>query len=101
MAKLLFSKLKQSDNGLYILSTLTITMTWILVLYVKAAAVGIIASIENGQSEFIDSLIGFTIYQLWVYLGLGFIHGIISGIFLTIDLKKNIKKINKTALNNK
>ena len=69
-----------------------------MVLYAKAATVGIVDSIEQARPKFLDSIMSFTIYQLLFYLGLGIIHGLIGGIFLKIDLKKNIEKI-KTAHN--
>ena len=99
MAKLLFHQLTRTNNKIYLYSFLTILITWILILYAKAIAVGIVTSIEKAEFRFVDSLIGFTIYQLWIYLGLGIIHGIIGGIFLRIDLKKNLVKREKTAHN--
>ena len=99
MAKLLFKRLKRTEKRLYFYSALTILITWILVLYVKASTVGIVASIEQSRPEFIKSIIGFTVYQLWIYIGFGIIHGIIGGIFLKTDLNRNLVKIKKTAHN--
>ena len=92
MTKFLFNQLERKNNKIYLYSFLTILFTWILILYAKAIAVGIISSIEKTEFRLVDSLIGFTIYQLWIYLGLGIIHGIIGAIFLRIDLKKNLIK---------
>ncbi|MGM1057471.1 MAG: hypothetical protein ACQEWG_16415 [Bacteroidota bacterium] len=97
MAKILSNRLKRTDGKLYLFSTLIILLTWVLILYFKAAIVGIVTSID--QFKFLDSIIGFTIYQLWIFLGLGIIHGVIGGIFLSIDLKKNRPKL-KTSHNN-
>jgi len=99
MAKLLFNRLERTNEKLYLYSALTILMTWILALYVKASTVGIVASIEQSRPEFINSIIGFTIYQLWIYIGFGIIHGTIGGIFLKIDLRRNLGKIKKTSHN--
>ena len=99
MAKILFNRLKRTDGKLYLFSTLIILLTWVLILYFKAAIVGIVASIDQAHFKFLDSIIGFTIYQLWIFLGLGIIHSVIGGIFLSNDLKKNRPKI-KTSHNN-
>ena len=99
MAKILSNRLKRTDNKLYLFSALIILLTWVLILYFKAVVFGIVASIEQTQFKFFDSIIGFTIYQLWIFLGLGIIHGVIGGIFLSVDLKKSKGKI-KTAHNN-
>ena len=99
MAKLLFKQLIQTNNRIYLYSFLTILITWILILYAKAAVVGIVDSIERSKFKFVDSLSGATIYQLWFYLGVGIIHGIIGGIFLRIDLKNNLFKREKTIHN--
>ncbi|MFN4764112.1 hypothetical protein ACKGJN_13365 [Gillisia sp. Q332] len=99
MAKILSNRLKRTNGKLYLFSTWIILLTWVLILYFKAAIVGIVTSIDQVQFKFLDSIIGFTIYQLWIFLGLGIIHGVIGGIFLSIDLKKNRPKL-KTSHNN-
>lgn len=95
MSKLLTNRLRRTEKGLYLSSSLIIIITWVFVLYAKALIVGIVDSIEQGQEELIDAMTGFTIYQLWIYLGLGIAHGLIGGLFLKTDLKKNLKKIKK------
>ncbi len=100
MAKLLSNRLKRSTKRLYLYTFLTLTMTWISVLYSKAVTVGIFESIAKQQPEFFDVIIGFTIYQLWIYLGLGLIHGVSGGIFLTLDLKKIKKRHTTSAIAN-
>jgi uncharacterized membrane-anchored protein YhcB (DUF1043 family) len=93
MAKLLSNRLKKTSKRLYPYASLTLMMTWVFVLYFKAATVGIFESIERQQAEFFDALIGFTMYQLWIYVLIGIIHGLLGGLFLSIDLKKNLKKL--------
>ena len=68
-------------------------MTWILTLYTKALTVGLFSTIESGQEKILESIAGYTIYQLWIYGGLGLIHGLLGGILLNLDLKKNLEKI--------
>jgi hypothetical protein len=93
LSNLLFRQIRKNEKNLYLKSLLTILSTWILVLYSKAATVGFFDSLEKGQSKFIDAIIGFTIYQLWIFIGIGIIHGLIGGVFLKMDLKKNLEKI--------
>lgn len=65
-------------------------MSWIFNLYAKALAMGVLLTIENGQERILNSIFGYTIYQLWLYGGLGLIHGLLGGILLKSDLKKYI-----------
>ncbi|MBM77218.1 MAG: hypothetical protein CL846_01930 [Crocinitomicaceae bacterium] len=92
-SKLLYRRMKKTEKNLYYYSVLTLGMTWVLILYSKAIILGIVRTIEIGQLELFDSIIGYSIYQLWLFLGLGIINGIIGGIFLKIDLIKNLNKI--------
>lgn len=70
-------------------------MTWILTLYSKAIVIGVYSTFEKGQGGILEAIAGYTIYQLWIYGGLGLIHGLLGGIFLNYDLKKNLEKIKK------
>jgi len=94
---LLISKLLDkylTDNGfrVYFLSFLSIFATWILLFYTKALVVGFVQTFKTGEIEIIDSLIGYSIYQLWIYAGVGLIHGVSGGIFLGMELKRNFKQ---------
>jgi hypothetical protein len=100
LAKLLFNRIKRTDKGLYLFSSLTIFMTWILIFITKAVTISIGGSIEDEISDLPESLTGFNVNQIWNYLVIGIIHGLIGGLFLKIDLKKNLEKIKKTAHNN-
>jgi H+/Cl- antiporter ClcA len=93
LAKLLSNRLKRTDKGLYLYSFLTIFISWIFIFLAKALTVGLVGSIEDEISELHKSLVGFSIYQLWFYLIIGTVHGLIGGLFLKIDLKKNLEKI--------
>jgi H+/Cl- antiporter ClcA len=75
-------------------------MTWILIFITKAVTISIGGSIEDEISDLPESLTGFNVNQIWNYLVIGIIHGLIGGLFLKIDLKKNLEKIKKTAHNN-
>ncbi|MEA1787747.1 hypothetical protein U1E44_16745 [Arenibacter sp. GZD96] len=70
-------------------------MTWILTLYSKAFILGLYSTFEKGQASILESIAGYSIYQLWIYGGLGLIHGLLGGILLKYDLKKNVEKIKK------
>lgn len=59
---------------------------------------GLYSTIEKGQGRILDAIAGYTIYQLWIYGGLGLIHGLLGGIFLNYDLKKNLEEI-KNGIN--
>jgi uncharacterized membrane protein SirB2 len=81
-------KLNRNQNKLYLFSVSMIFLTWILLLYSKAFVIGIVDSLESGRSRILESIAGYTIYQLWLYGGLGIIHAYIGGIFLSKDLEK-------------
>lgn len=89
-------RLQRTEKNIYSFSVLIIFLTWILVLYAKAMVMGLIATFESGQEKVLESIAGYTIYQLWIYGGIGLIHGLLGGILLRLDLKKNLIKI-KTA----
>ena len=67
-----------------------------MTLYSKAIIIGIVESFEFGRERVLESIAGYTIYQLWIYGGLGILHGLLGGILLAKVLKK-IK--NKTVHN--
>jgi hypothetical protein len=83
-------RLQRTVRKIYPYSVLIIFMTWILTLYTKALTVGLFSTIESGQEKILESIAGYTIYQLWIYGGLGLIHGLLGGILLNLDLKKNL-----------
>ncbi len=84
--------LHKRNKNIYLLSVLAIFITWIMTLYSKAIVIGIVESFEFKHERVLESIVGYTFYQLWIYSGLGIIHGLIGGIFLSKDLKKLIKK---------
>ncbi len=66
--------------------------SWILILYFKALVIGIINSFEFERIRILESLAGYSIYQLWIYGIFGIIHGIVGGYFLSKELKNNEEK---------
>ncbi|MCB4797369.1 hypothetical protein [Neotamlana laminarinivorans] len=66
--------------------------SWILILYFKALVIGIINSFEFERIQILESLLGYSIYQLWIYGIFGIIHGIVGGYFLSKELKNNEEK---------
>lgn len=96
ISKRIDKKLNKAKKNIYLLSVLMIFLTWIMTLYSKAIIIGIVESFEFGRERVLESIAGYTIYQLWIYGGLGILHGLLGGILLAKDLKK-IK--NKTVHN--
>jgi hypothetical protein len=92
-------RLERTERNLYLYSVLILFITWILTLYSKALFMGLYSTFEKGQERILETIAGYTIYQLWIYGGLGLIHGLLGGILLNYDLKRNMKKIKKTAHN--
>ena len=86
-------RLQRTERKLYLYSVLILFMTWILTLYSKAVVMGLYATFEKGQEQVLEAIAGYTIYQLWIYGGLGLIHGLLGGILLNYDLKNNLEKI--------
>jgi len=68
-------------------------------LYFKALVIGIISSFEFERIRILESLAGYSIYQLWIYGIFGIIHGIVGGYFLSKELKNNEKKRHTTMYN--
>lgn len=96
ISKRIDKKLNKAKKNIYLLSVLMIFLTWIMTLYSKAIIIGIVESFEFGRERVLESIAGYTIYQLWIYGGLGILHGLLGGILLAKVLKK-IK--NKTVHN--
>lgn len=86
-------RLERTEGRLYFYSALILFLTWILTLYSKAIVMGLYSTFEKGQERILEAIVGYTIYQLWIYGGLGFVHGLLGGILLNYDLKKNLEKI--------
>ena len=89
------NRLRKNQKKNYGYSVLILFVTWILILYLKATVIGLTNTIESGREKILESIAGYTIYQLWIYGGLGLIHGLLGGIILNLDLKKNLEKIKK------
>ncbi|MFV0210556.1 hypothetical protein NZD85_11625 [Empedobacter stercoris] len=81
-------KIENGSKKYYGISFIALFFSWILILYFKALIVGIISSFEFGEAKILDSIIGYSIYQLWFYAIFGIIYGIFAGYFLSKDLKK-------------
>tara|TARA_R110002033_G_C3749495_1_gene226017 strand:- start:114 stop:575 length:462 start_codon:yes stop_codon:yes gene_type:complete len=76
----------------YGISFLVLFASWILILYFKALVIGIISSFEFERIRIMESLAGYSIYQLWIYGIFGIIHGIVGGYFLSKELKNHKEK---------
>jgi hypothetical protein len=76
----------------YRVSFFALFVSWILILYFKALVIGIINSFEFERIRILESLSGYSIYQLWIYGTFGIIHGIVGGYFLSAELKNNEEK---------
>ena len=98
ISKVLDKYLIENKLRAYLLSFLSIFFTWILLLYTKALVVGIVSTFETGEFEVIESLIGYSVYQLWIYAGIGLIHGVFGGIFLGMELKRNLNQKTQVTL---
>lgn len=79
-------RIERNEKRLYLYSALILFMTYILTLYSKAIVMGLYETIESGQESILEAIAGYTIYQLWIYSGLGLIHGLLGGILLNYDL---------------
>ena len=87
ISKYLTEKITKERRKYYLISFLALFTSWILILYFKALVIGIISSFEFGQFRVLESLAGYSIYQLWIYGIFGIIHGIVGGYFLSKELK--------------
>jgi len=96
IAKRIDKRLKLTGKKINLFSAFMIFLTWVLILYSKAFAMGLIDTIGSGSEKILESIVGYTIYQLWIYVGLGVIHGILGGFFLANELKKIRKHSNKS-----
>ena len=96
-SKYLTKNIGKEKQRYFGISFLALFTSWILILYLKALIIGIISSFEFGRIRILESLAGYSIYQLWIYAMFGITHGIFGGFFLSKELKNNEKK---TAHNN-
>lgn len=85
--KLLIDK----NANFYLISIIFILFVWILLFISSALYEGLESSLRNKRFEIVEATEGWIIYRLWIYTGVGMIHGFIGGIFLAIELKKKLK----------
>lgn len=87
MSRFFYRKFIVRKNINQFVASLAILIFWILIFCFKAIVMSILFSISKNELIVFESLISITIYQLWVYFGIGLIHSIFGGYFLFIDLK--------------
>ena len=87
ISKYLNKKIEGNKQKYYTTSVIALFISCIFLLYFKALVVGIIRSFEFGNFQILDSFIGYSIYQLWIYGIFGIIYGIVGGYFLSKELK--------------
>ena len=90
-AKSIGKQMIEKKRNKYFVSVLFIFCMWLVLILVTSILEGVNSSIRSGRFEVLDSVVGFVIYRLWVYLGLGIIHALIGGIFMAFDLKNSLK----------
>ena len=88
ISEFLAKYLKKEKTKYFGISFLALFSSWIFILYFKALIIGIISSFEFEAIRILESLAGYSIYQLWIYGIFGIIHGIFGGYFLSKELKK-------------
>ena len=88
ISEFLAKYLKKEKTKYFGISFLALFSSWIFILYFKALIIGIISSFEFEEIRILESLAGYSIYQLWIYGIFGIIHGIFGGYFLSKELKK-------------
>lgn len=84
-------RLNKTAQNIYPYSVILLFVSWMTALYIKALFIGIYLTIESGQEKVIESIVGYTIYQSWIYCIIGIIHGLLGGILLSKDLIKNLE----------
>jgi hypothetical protein len=89
--------MRQENSRRYVFSSTFILTVWLMLFLTTAIIDGLFASLKSGQFEILDYLEGYVIYRLWVYLGLGVLHGLIGGLFLSLDLKSFSKNNHSIA----
>ena len=97
VSKFLSKYVGQDKRKYFGLSFIALFISWILILYLKAFAIGIINSFELERIRILESLAGYSIYQLWIYGLFGIVHGLVGGYFLSKELTNYEEK---TAHNN-
>lgn len=94
-SKFLLKNIAKKKGKYFGISFFVLFISWLLLLYSKALVIGILDTLKTGRMEIIESIIGYTIYQLWIYSIFGITHGIFGGYFLAKELK-NLEKQNAT-----
>lgn len=87
-SKLIYNQLTIQNRNSFLIAFGFIFFSWSVAFLSTTISEGILGTIKNKRFEIFDTLVGYAIYQLWVYLVLGIIHGITGGLFLAMDLKK-------------
>lgn len=88
ISKYLSKSVLRKKERYFSISFFALFISWLFSLYTKALVLGILASIESGKIKIIEAIMGYTIYQLWIYLIFGIIHGVLGGYFLAKELRK-------------
>ena len=87
-SKLIYIQLTRQNRNRFLIAFGFIFFSWTVAFLTTAISDGIMGTIRNRRLEIFDTIIGYGIYQLWVYWLLGLIHGLTGGLFLAMDFKK-------------
>lgn len=87
-SKLIYKQVTGQKRNVYLVAFSFILFSWTIAFLSTALSEGILATIKNRRFEIFEALEGYAIYQLWFYWGVGIIHGLTGGLFLSFDLNK-------------
>lgn len=87
-SKLIYNLLTNQNRNRFVIAFGFLFFSWTVAFLSTAISEGILGTIRNGRFEILDALVGYGIYQLWLYWLLGIIHGLTGGLFLAMDFKK-------------
>lgn len=88
ISKSVYNQITRQGRNKYLVAFGFIFFSWTVAFLSRAISEGILGTIRNRRFEILDALVGYGIYQLWLYWLLGIIHGLSGGLFLAMDFKK-------------
>jgi hypothetical protein len=88
ISKSIFNQITRQGRNKYLVAFGFLFFSWTFAFLSTAISEGILETIRKNRFEIFDALVGYGIYQLWLYWLIGIIHGLTGGLFLAMDFKK-------------
>jgi hypothetical protein len=88
ISKPIYNQLTRQNRNPFVIAFGFLFFSWTVAFLSTAISEGILETFRKNGFEIFDALLGYGIYQLWLYWLIGIIHGLTGGLFLAMDFKK-------------